>query len=38
MGSGHVRLPFFVYGTLRPGERNHDLCRPIEGGDWRARR
>jgi gamma-glutamylcyclotransferase (GGCT)/AIG2-like uncharacterized protein YtfP len=19
-----VRLPFFVYGTLRPGERNHD--------------
>ncbi|WP_406329758.1 gamma-glutamylcyclotransferase family protein [Streptomyces sp. NBC_00203] len=21
----HVRLPFFVYGTLRPGEHNHDL-------------
>ncbi|MEU8969013.1 gamma-glutamylcyclotransferase family protein [Streptomyces monashensis] len=20
-----VRLPFFVYGTLRPGEANHDL-------------
>jgi len=20
-----VRLPFFVYGTLRPGEHNHDL-------------
>ncbi|MFF4346568.1 gamma-glutamylcyclotransferase family protein [Streptomyces sp. NPDC001530] len=20
-----VELPFFVYGTLRPGERNHDL-------------
>jgi gamma-glutamylcyclotransferase (GGCT)/AIG2-like uncharacterized protein YtfP len=20
-----VRLPFFVYGTLRPGEPNHDL-------------
>ncbi|MCL7377247.1 gamma-glutamylcyclotransferase family protein [Streptomyces sp. 35G-GA-8] len=19
-------LPFFVYGTLRPGEQNHDLC------------
>ncbi|MEW2395837.1 gamma-glutamylcyclotransferase family protein [Streptomyces sp. NPDC046862] len=22
---GIVRLPFFVYGTLRPGEHNHDL-------------
>ncbi|WP_416985036.1 gamma-glutamylcyclotransferase family protein [Streptomyces sp. T028] len=21
----HSRLPFFVYGTLRPGEVNHDL-------------
>ncbi|MEU3302332.1 gamma-glutamylcyclotransferase family protein [Streptomyces sp. NPDC006678] len=29
-GHGHARghreaLPFFVYGTLRPGEHNHDL-------------
>ncbi|WP_254407313.1 gamma-glutamylcyclotransferase family protein [Streptomyces sp. GMY02] len=24
MGEGE--LPFFVYGTLRPGEPNHDLC------------
>lgn len=24
-GSERVRLPFFVYGTLRPGEHNHDL-------------
>src|ERR1700740_3097204 len=23
--SGQVRLPFFVYGTLRPGERYHDV-------------
>ncbi|MPY63677.1 gamma-glutamylcyclotransferase family protein [Streptomyces spongiae] len=22
---GVVRLPFFVYGTLRPGEQNHDF-------------
>ncbi|MEU6271666.1 gamma-glutamylcyclotransferase family protein [Streptomyces populi] len=22
---GEAELPFFVYGTLRPGERNHDL-------------
>lgn len=24
MRDRHVRLPFFVYGTLRPGEPNHD--------------
>ncbi|MFF3753837.1 gamma-glutamylcyclotransferase family protein [Streptomyces sp. NPDC002018] len=23
---GAGQLPFFVYGTLRPGEPNHDLC------------
>lgn len=23
---GEEELPFFVYGTLRPGEPNHDLC------------